>query len=80
MVSAAAAGKAILENPEKFANAFKTTLEATGDFSEKAIKVAESARHLIATTTTEHAVIINISDKSLTWFIYNDAAPVKWTT
>jgi hypothetical protein len=41
-----------LENPEKFANEFKTVLEATGDFSEKAIKVAESARHLIATTTT----------------------------
>ena len=51
-----------MENPEKFANALKTTLEATGDFSEKAIKVAESARHLIATTTTEHAVIINVSD------------------
>ncbi len=50
MVSAAVVGKAILENPKKFANAFKTTLEATGNFLEKAIKVADSARHLIATT------------------------------
>ncbi len=51
-----------MENPEKFVNALKTTLEETGDFSENAIKNAESARHLIASITTDYAVIINVSD------------------
>ena len=76
-------GKAILENPDKFAEAAKTLVAAQGAQIEnvgKAVDVLTKARSAIAHTTTKHATIINLSKKAVTWYTYNDLAPVKWTT
>ena len=73
----------MLENPGKFADAAKTAAEAGGLVIEdmgKALTVLEKARHLIATTTSENAIIVNLSDKETTWFAYTSFSPVRlWT-
>ena len=78
-----AAGMALLQNPEGFANAAKVFVEAQGAAIEnvnKAIGVLTNARQFIASTTTGHAIIVNLSNKECTWYTYNDIAPVKLTT
>jgi len=82
-ITGAMIGKAVLMNPEKFANAAKTAAEAGGVAIEnmgKALKVIESARNLIATTTSKNAFIINLSNTETTWYAYNSLAPVQWWT
>jgi len=74
---------AVLANPEKFANAAKTTVEAMGgviDDVGKAIDALTKARGFIANCTADHAYIINLSKVELTWSCYNDIAPIKWVT
>jgi hypothetical protein len=80
---AAVVTAAILANPEAFANAAKTTVEAMGgmiDNVDKAIGAIERARGLITNTVSGHAYIINLSEKEYTWYVYNDASPFKFTT
>jgi hypothetical protein len=74
---------AVLENPEAFANAAKTTVEAYGEQiknAERAISVLTKARSFIASTKTDHSYIVNLSDAEFTWHCYNDLAPIKWFT
>lgn len=74
---------AVLQNPEAFANAAKTTVEAMGgviDDVKKAIGALERARTFITNTKSDHAYIVNLSKKDLTWYVYNDAAPIKLNT
>jgi len=74
---------AVLANPEAFANAAKTTVEAMGgmiDNVDKAIGAIERARGVITSTVSGHAYIINLSEKEYTWYTYNDASPFKFTT
>jgi hypothetical protein len=83
MVEAAVVGKAVLDNPEKFAQAAKVMVDAQGGMIQnydKALDVLTHARKFIAEMTTEHAIIVNLSDKSHEWYVYNDFAPVKLTT
>jgi hypothetical protein len=47
---------------------------------DAAIATLTSARHLISSTTTGVAIIINATDKKGTWYTYNDVAPLKATT
>ena len=78
-----ALGAAVVQNPEAFANAAKTFVEAQGvaiDNVDKAIGVLTHARGFISTTITGHAAIVNLTSKSGTWYTYNDIAPIKWTT
>lgn len=79
----ALAAKAVLDHPEKFGEAAKKFVEAQGESIknvEKAIHTLETARSFISSTTTEHAIIINLSDVEHTWYTYNDIAPIKITT
>ena len=82
-MASAAITAAVLANPEAFANAAKTTVEAYGAQIEnvgKAIDVLSKAATFIGSLTTKQALIINLSHKSGTWYCYNDIAPIKWTT
>jgi len=56
------------------------TIASNLDNVDKAISVAEHARQFILSTKSDHAIIINLSDKQLTWYTYNDVAPIKWNT
>ena len=47
---------------------------------DKVIAVATKAREFLKSSVTDHAVIINLSEKEGTWYTYNDIAPIKWTT
>ena len=76
-------GKAVLSDPDKFAKAAKTLVEAMGlatDNADKALDVFVKARGVIASTTPEMATIVNLSSKDGTWFTYNTLAPVKYWT
>ena len=80
---AAVVTAAVLANPEAFANAAKTTVEAMGgmiDNVDKAIGAIERARGLITGSVSGHAYIINLSAKEYTWYTYNDASPFKFNT
>merc|ERR1712142_511837 len=79
----AAAAAAILANPDKFADAAKTMVEAQGEAIEnvnKAIGALKNARNLITSSTPGTAIIINASPKSMTWYTYNQLSPFKFTT
>ena len=57
---------AVLNNPEAFANAAKTTVVAMGgviDNVNKAIDALERARTFITNTKSDHAYIVNLSRK-----------------
>ena len=79
-----AVGMALLQNPEGFANAAKLFVEAQGAAIEnvqRAIGVLTNARQFISSsTTTDHAIIVNLSDKECTWYTYNDISPVELIT
>lgn len=80
---AAAITTAVLADPKAFADAAKTTVEAMGgaiDNAGKAIDALTKARGFISSMTTKHAYVINLSAVECTWYCYNDAAPIKWTT
>jgi hypothetical protein len=58
-------------------------VEAAGiaiDNMGKALTVLESARTLIASTSSSNCVIINLSTAETTWFAYNSMAPVQLYT
>ena len=79
----AAITAAVLNDPEAFANAAKTTVEAQGEQiknAERAIDVLIKARSFISSTKTSHAYIVNLSEEEFTWHCYNDVAPIKWFT
>ena len=83
MAGAAVITQAVLDNPEAFANAAKTIVESYGEQIKnvgRAVDVLVKARSFISSTKTDHAYIINVSDKEFTWHCYNDAAPVQWFT
>ena len=82
-ITGAMVGMAVLNNPDKFAQAAKTAAEAGGvviDNMGKAVTVLESARHLIATTKSENAIIVNLSGHETTWFAYNSMSPMQFWT
>ena len=60
--AAQAVGAAVLEDPEKFANAAKTAVEAGGDAADKVIEIIESARQFIASSSKDHGFIVNGTD------------------
>ena len=66
-MASAAITAAVLANPEAFANAAKTTVEAYGAQIEnvgRAIDVLSKAATFIGSLTTKQALIINLSHKS----------------
>ena len=70
-------------NPETFADAAKTFIEAQGKAIEnvkKAIDSLRNARSFIAETITDRGVIVNVSSYECTWHTYNDVSPIKITT
>jgi len=76
----AAIAKAVLDHPDKFAVAAKTAVETLGvliDDVGKALDVLASARSHIASTTTDHTTIVNLSAVEHTWYTYNDIAPLR---
>ena len=82
-MAAATAGAAVLANPDKFAKAAKTAVEALGgaiDNVGKAIGVLKQAQALIVNTKSDCAVIVNCSGGKGEWYCYNDIAPVKLNT
>ena len=78
--AAQAVGKAVLENPEAFANAAKTAVEAAGMAAQEAGAIIEGARQFIKQSPAHHAYIVNLTDDSFTWHTYNEWAPIKWFT
>lgn len=74
---------AVLSDPKKFSEAAETFVKALGsaiDLVPKAVEALKSARSLITSTTTDKALIVNLSKKEITWYTYNDVAPIKWKT
>lgn len=74
---------AVLANPGEFASAAENFVKALGNAVEivpKAIEALKTAREFISSTTTTKAIIVNLSNKELTWYTYNDVAPVKMNT
>ena len=78
-----ALGAALLADPGAFSEAAKGFVEALGglvDVSDKAISTLTHARTAIASSVSEHTVIVNLTDVEHTWYCYNDMAPVKHDT
>ena len=73
VITAGVVGNAILQNPEAFANALQTV----GGIGWSQ---AEAARRMALNMVPEHAIIINKSRRTGTWFTYNDVAPFKFYT
>jgi len=72
-----------LKNKKSWAREVKSMIDSVArnlDNVDKAISVAKRARKFILSTRSDHAIIINLSKKQLTWYTYNDVAPIQWIT
>jgi len=66
--------EAVAQDPEKWA-------KIAGDTAGTAVDIAGKIKSMIGNSTSDSAMIINLSDSaSCNWYTYNQAAPIKLTT
>ena len=73
-------GAAILSKPKEFAEAFKTAVEGTGMAIDQIGKMAEGTRKFLKQSPKDRAIIVNLTDKWVTWYTYNEWSLIRHTT